>query len=212
MSWSDRGRRRSALFAAFALAGLAGCTSGPLYGSNGPMSAGAPGAPETSMNALRGRFAVADVNDRTTQIVRNALLFRLNGGTTASNPLYEVRLTAFGASGNTQIAPGGVPSASIYRLNASYSVVRLSDKVVIGRGQRSTATPYDRTSQLYAVSRAVLDARQQAGDEIAAEIELAIAADLRRPRPGAAGAALAPLLQPEDVTGRITAGSTYRTR
>ena len=84
-----------------------------------------------------------------------------------------------GAESGITIQPGGVASSSIYRLTAIYQLVRLSDQKVIGSGTHNAAVPFDKTDQLYQQERALLNARKEAGDEAAAQLELAIAKDLR---------------------------------
>ncbi|MEF2071290.1 hypothetical protein [Consotaella aegiceratis] len=174
--------RRAVLAAGFAaLVGLAGCTSGPLYGTsdNGVM---APGMAVP----LRGRIAVAPVDTRTSQIVRNRLIFLLNGGQAVVDPLYEARLSVKGAESGVSIEGGsGVPTAKIYNMTATYRLIRLSDGKQVARGIQSVMIPYDLPksggrSQRFAAERAAIDARQQAGEEAAAKVELALMAAIRR--------------------------------
>lgn len=185
MSSSDQRRRKAAgpvlLIACLGL--LAGCTAGPLYGAPDALRVAAPGGAETS---LRGRIAVAPAGDRTTQIVRNALIFQLNGGERPVNPLYQVRLAVSGVASGVSIQTGtGAPTASIYNMVASYQVVRVSDQKVVASGRRTSLTPFDQAStagipQQFAAERALLDARQQAGEDVAAKVSLAISAALRK--------------------------------
>lgn len=164
--------------AALILAAAAGCTAGPLYGDRAA-DFGAPGA--VSAAALRGRIAVAPAEDRMTQIVRNKLLFDLNGGDAVREPLYEVGLTVNGAEVGVSIESGsGVPTASIFQVTVSYQVVRLSDSKVIATGKRQANAPFDRSAQLFAAERAAYDARQKAGETAASLVELDAVARIRR--------------------------------
>ncbi|WP_102959349.1 hypothetical protein [Mangrovicella endophytica] len=180
MSSFDRGRTTAlAAFALLAAAGvLPGCTSGPLYGSN---QIAPDGSAVSGLAALRGKIAVVAADDRTSQIFRNEVLFRLNGGVPVTNPIYELRYVGTGTESTVSIEAGsGIPSASLYKITVTYQLVRLSNRTVVDKGTRFSIVPFDRTAQLFAAERAILDARQQAGEEVAAKIELAVAAALRK--------------------------------
>ncbi|KQT42899.1 hypothetical protein ASG43_15175 [Aureimonas sp. Leaf454] len=154
----------------------AGCTVQPLYrGGDASLDLKAPTI--GGLAAARGRIGVAPANDRTAQIVRNQLIFGLNGGREPVSPLlYEIRPIVRGAEQVVSIQRGtGVPSASLFRVTVSYQVVRISDSQVIASGTRFASTPFDRSEQLFAASRAVLDARETAGKEAAERVTLAVA-------------------------------------
>ncbi|SMC81608.1 hypothetical protein SAMN06297251_10930 [Fulvimarina manganoxydans] len=174
--WSD-GAARLGLILALSLsaASLAGCTAGPLYGGVAP-----DGQSAETLRDLRGRIAVSEANTRTAQIVRNPLLLRLNAGAPVSDPVYEVRLTVNGAERGISIESTGVPVSAIYVLTVNYQLVRLSDNQVVDSGMRQVPVPFDRTAQLFQSQRALLNAREQAGKEAAAQLELAIATALQR--------------------------------
>ncbi|WP_182087223.1 hypothetical protein [Aureimonas sp. ME7] len=169
---------RLALLAASALL-LAGCTSGPLYGTTHVDPA--TGARSSILTDLRGRIAVTPASTRTAQVFRNAVLYKLNGATPVSAPLYELRYTVTGTDQVASVEAGtGTPSAAIYRMSVQYQLVRTSDNKQIANGTRSAMVPYDRTNQLFAAERAVIDARDQAGEGAAERILGAIAPVLQR--------------------------------
>ena len=165
-----------------ALAGAAtvlpGCTARPLYASAGT-AIGEAGA-SAQLASLRGRIAVAEGNSRTDQLVRNALLSRLNQGARVAQPLYEVRLAISGDETGLAIEPNGQLSSSLYRLTATYTVVKLAGGQAITTGTRTETVPFDRTSQLFQAQRALLDARQQAADALAARLEIPISLALEK--------------------------------
>ncbi|MEN3794434.1 hypothetical protein [Fulvimarina sp. MAC3] len=174
---SDRFKRCGVALAVVAgLGALSACTARPLYGDLSP--SGAISSPNFA--SLRGRIAISEANTRTTQIVRNALLSRLNEGKPVSEPVYAVNLTASGVEQGITIEPGGVPTSSVYRLTVDYTLVRVSDNQTIDSGKREVITPFDRTGQLFQAQRALLNARTQAGKEAAAQLELAIAVALEK--------------------------------
>lgn len=177
MSSSDRCKRRwLAVGVVAALAAVSACTARPLHADLTPTDDVAV----QRLANLQGRIAVSEVDRRTDQIVRNELLSRLNQGTPVTDPLYAVQLDVSGLERGVQIETGGVPRSAIYQLNVRYSLVRLADNQVIDEGTRQIITPFDRTEQLFQSQRAVLDARQQAGREAAAQIEIAISSALRQ--------------------------------
>lgn len=183
MSSSDRARRMKAgTLVCLALVALSAsaCTVAPLYGKPSPeaLSAG-PSGPVLA--EMRGRISVSPANNRTTQIVRNALLFDLNGGQKPESPVYEIRNSVTGTETVVSIQAGsGVPSASTYTMTATYQIVRLSDQTVIATGSRNATAPFDRSAQLFSSSRALIDAQKRAGDLVAGQVELAAAAAIRK--------------------------------
>ena len=180
MSSFDRSLRRASAVLALAGLALAGCTSGPLYGTNG-LSPDSTLASADTRARIRGLVAIPTPVDRTTQLVRNALLTRLNGGDAASGAPYELRLVATGTQRSAVIEPvSGLPTAAIYTMTVSYQLVRLSDNRVVDAGSRSSQAPYDQSAQLFAADRAATNARAEAAQDVARKVELAVAAALRR--------------------------------
>ncbi|MEF2546883.1 hypothetical protein VQ045_06910 [Aurantimonas sp. E1-2-R+4] len=179
MSSSDPLRPRALVAVGLALAVLAlpACTARPLYASADNSGLLEPGG---ALAALRGRIAVSEANSRTDQIVRNALLSRLNQGTRVAQPLYEVRLTVTGGETGIAIESGGALSSALYRMTARYQLVRLSDNQVVDTASRTTTVPFDRTAQLYQTQRALINARQQAGEDVAAQLEIALVRALEK--------------------------------
>lgn len=160
------------------LAVLSGCTAGPLYGTTGT---DALGRPSSVLTDLRGRIRVASIDTRTEQIVRNELDFRLNGAEPTRDPVYEIRLSAGSTDQTVSVQAGtGVPTAGIFRISADYSLVRLSDGVVIASGSRFATAPYDRSDQIFASQRAVLDARETSGRDLANRILIAVTPLIQR--------------------------------
>ena len=179
---SQKGSRRLAPALHAGLVGasllIAGCTSGPLYGTHGV------GGTDIGSAAARlpyaGRIAITEADTRTDQLVRNELLFRLNRGKPVADPLYELRLSVDGKARGTIIQSQGVSRSVIYIEKAKYALVRLSDKAVVTTGERSATVPYDQTVQLYASQRALKNAREEASKQLAGQVELAVASALSR--------------------------------
>lgn len=180
MSWS---KRRPAILALAALLGLsAGCTVQPLYKGDGGASLDLKAPTLPGLAQAKGRIGISAAANRTAQIVRNRLIFALNGGLEPASPLlYEVRQNVTSGETVVSIQSGsGVPAASLYRVSVSYQVVRISDSTVIAKGSRFASTPFDRTDQLYAATRSLLDARETAGKEAAERVAVAVAVAIEK--------------------------------
>lgn len=178
MSLLDRNRLRLAgLGLALSLAAGAGCTVQPLYGTGGTTAAGAP------MSAELASVAVAPVDDRVSQELRNHLIFLLSGG--AGEPAvarYNVRLAvsvADAAAASVQVGRDEEPTASLVTVAAAY-VLTDADGNQIGSGSRSAQAPYDVSRQQFAALRASRDAQNRAAREAAELVRLAIAKDISR--------------------------------
>jgi len=161
------------------LALIAGCTAGPLYGTTHVDAV--TGSRSSGLTELRGRIGVSQAPTRTAQVFRNAMLYKLNGATPVTAPVYELRYTISASDQVSSVETGtGVPSASLYRMTVEFQLVRLSDGLVVTRGQRFAMVPYDRSNQLFAAERAVIDARDQAGAAVAERVLAAVAPILQR--------------------------------
>jgi LPS-assembly lipoprotein len=156
---------------------LAGCTVQPLHGSSG---AGAPG---NAMSAKLASVAVAPVNDRVSQEVRNHLIFLLSGGAgTPSTPQYNARLSisvSDASAVSIQRGRDDEPTASLVTVRATYALTDSRGETV-GQGMRSAQAPYDVSTQQFAALRARRDAQNRAAREAAELVRLAIAQDLSR--------------------------------
>jgi len=168
--------RRLALAAAFAIAatsGLSACVYQPLYGANSY-------APE-SVNGALSAIRVADVETRTGQQVRNHLIFLIQGGREAPQPVYELRIRV-GDSNRKFAATRDVrdSTAGSVTVTVSYDLIELATMNRIAGGSRIASASYDRTGQSFANQRAVLDAENRAAREVAEQVRFAIASDLTR--------------------------------
>ncbi|MEF2552151.1 hypothetical protein VQ042_12375 [Aurantimonas sp. A2-1-M11] len=179
MSLFDAGRPRALAALCFLAGGLAlsGCIGRPLYAGGLTTDIVAPNG---QLVSLRGRIAVSEAGTRTVQIIRNALLFRLNQGKRVSEPLYAVSLTGSGSEIGIAVEPGGQAATSLYHMTATFVLTRVSDGTVLATGTRTETVPFDRTGQLYQSQRAVIDAREQAAEAVAAQLELEIARALTK--------------------------------
>ena len=174
MSSSDRARQLRSLgrMSLIALAGalaLAACTVRPLYG---PAPSGAAGT--TTVAALAG-IAVDPVTTRVAQQVRNRLIFSFAGGREPSTPAYHLRLSVSSAEGALGITP--VESAPTYSITVSvtYELTVAGTGAIVLRGTSRGTASFDRVNQVYANTRAKLDAENRAATLAADDIQIRMA-------------------------------------
>jgi LPS-assembly lipoprotein len=170
MSSSDFGRSPSTPIRAFlaAVAGalvLAACTVQPLYG---------PSPTGTAVSTALARIVIDPVDNRVGQELRNKLIFDLAGSTTA--PVYRMKLTVSSAESALGVTP--VESAPAYSLtvSATYAVTSISTGEIVLRGTARGTASFDRVSQIYANTRARLDAENRAAALAADDIRVRLAA------------------------------------
>lgn len=165
---------------------IAGCTVQPLYkGSNND------GSPKLNANSLvRAKLSsieINEVNDRTSQIVRNRLIYLFNGGAGQSAaPQYSLSLKV-----NTQILSAvqvnigdrtertGRASAGSAHVTGIYTIRDLEGKVIAQRS-RFVSSSFDRPRQEYANLSAEQDAKERAANELAEQLYLSIAQDMAK--------------------------------
>lgn len=170
--------------AALCLAGIiaTGCQFQPLYAS-------APQGVQGSMASALSQISVSEVDTRSAQLVRNHLVFLLNGGSTPFEATHDVRLRVSkinktlasrvrtnNPNGSNQIGN----TAGSVQINASYEIYDNTRNEIVARGSRSASAAYDQTSQSFASERAEIDAEARAATAAAEQLRLAIAGDLSR--------------------------------
>lgn len=146
---------------------LAGCQVTPLYST----------ATSTSLPAIE----ISDAGDRLEQVVRNQLVF-LNGGAGsqgASDYKLELNVTR-SASGVLDSGTDNNFSAGRMVANGTYKLTKFSDGTVILDGKRSSTALYDLPDQEFSKIRALRDAEDRAGRELAELIYADLAIALRK--------------------------------
>jgi len=171
MSLSDLTRRtgragRAAMLAVAAAFALSACTVQPLYG---PTPTG-----EAVTTAL-DRIAIDQVDTRVAQEVRNRLIFELGGGQRES-AAYRMKLTVTVSESPLGVTP--VESAPTYSItvSATYEIRSVANDEIVLRGTSRGLASFDRISQVYANTRAKLDAENRAAAEAATDIRIRLAA------------------------------------
>jgi LPS-assembly lipoprotein len=151
---------------------LGGCSGGfhPLYGSaliNG-----------SAVNERLAAVDVAPIPGRVGQRIRNELIFQTTGGGTPETPKYRLDIAVRESVTSMLVAVDGNAGSQIYGIDASYSLVRLSDKKVIATGSSYGRASFDRVSSIFANVEARQDAENRAAETVGEELRTRLLAVL----------------------------------
>ncbi|GAB5509690.1 MAG: LPS assembly lipoprotein LptE [Hyphomicrobiales bacterium] len=147
---------------------LSGCQVSPLYGDRA-----GPGGTSATANILAS-ISVDPPSDRTTQLVRNELLFGLDSGT--QNAQYRLALHASQGETGLGITRTGSTSARSVRVTATYQLFELGDDEILATNTVFATASYDAVEQRFSNQRAAIDAEARAAREVAATIQAQLAA------------------------------------
>lgn len=125
---------------------------------------------------------VAPIPGRVGQRLRNELIFQATGGGNAAiNPNYRLEIVLTESITATLVQIDGNSSGSIYNLNASFRLVRLSDKSIALQGESFGRSAFQRFDSVYANVRARREAEDRAAHTIADDMKARLAAFLSNP-------------------------------
>ncbi len=147
---------------------LAGCTVQPLYG---------PGPSGQAVTSALNSVFVEPVDTRVAQEIRNRLLFTLYGGGSGqpSGALYRMRLTVTTDENALGVTPVQTSPAYAVTVAATYEVTSAATGEIVLRATSRKSASYDRVNQVFANTRAKLDAETRAAVLVADDIQLALA-------------------------------------
>ena len=159
-------KKRLALIAGIAVLPLilSACQVKPLYG--------------TSSSAKTAKISISDADDRLEQVTRNQLVF-LNNGAGEAEYYLDLNVTS-SASGVLDSGTDNNFSAGRMTAKGTYKLTRISDGELIKSARRSTTALYDLPNQEFSKIRALQDAENRAGRELAEAIYADIAAAIAR--------------------------------
>jgi len=174
MSSSDRGsganRRfgvRGAVLFGLALA-LGACSVQPLYGPSSFVEASA-----VQSNLVR--ISVGEVTDRVSQQVRNNVIFGMTGGKAISDPLYHMTLTVTAREVGVGVTVTEASPVYSEIVQATFTVKRIGTEEVLITGSASANASWNYVNQIYANTRAKLDAENRAAEQVAQQIVTRVA-------------------------------------
>ena len=157
---------------------VAGCADGssgfrPLYGS-----AGVGGA---DVQQKLAAVDIAPIPGRVGQRIRNELIFQSTGGGNPLPPEYRLDIAVRETVSSTLVQIDGNATGQVYNLDASYKLVRISDKKLIAEGKSYSRAGFQRLTSIFANVRAREDAENRAAKTVGEELRTRILAHLSQP-------------------------------
>ncbi len=172
--------RVSGLLALVCFASLAfvpGCADGtgfqPLYAT----SATGGGNVSEKLAALD----IAPIPGRVGQRIRNELIYQATGGGAPLPPEYRLEIAIRESVTSTLVKIDGNASGQVYNLDAAYTLIRISDKSVVAKGQSHGRASYERMTSIFANVRAKENAEDRAAKTVGEELRTRLMAHLARP-------------------------------
>ncbi|MEZ5855682.1 MAG: LPS assembly lipoprotein LptE [Hyphomicrobiaceae bacterium] len=154
---------------------IGGCADGsgfrPLYG---PTGSGA------SMQSALASVEIAAIPSRVGQRIRNELIFQNTGGGDAAPREYRLQIGIKESLNSSLVKGTGEALSQVYNLEAIFTLVRISDKKVMLKGNSYARAEFERFHQIYSNVRAKEDAENRAANQIADDIRTRIAIALSR--------------------------------
>ncbi len=195
MSWSDGqslvatehrplvGRRAARSIArSFVIAGaialstvgiLGGCADGQGFRPlNGNLGAGSGSGVKFS------QVDIAPVPGRLGQRLRNELIFDTTGGGEKQTPAYRLEIAVRENVTSTLVKTDGDALSQIYSADATFNLIRVSDKTVVMKGVSFGRAGFERNPSIYSNVRAQDDAQNRAAKTIALDLRSRISAFL----------------------------------
>ncbi|HVJ76526.1 MAG TPA: hypothetical protein VM620_01745 [Hyphomicrobium sp.] len=150
-----------------ALCILGGCGDGstgfrPLYGS----AAFGGAATQEKLAAVD----VAPIPGRVGQRIRNELIFQTTGGGKPAEPRFRLDIAIRESVVSTLVTTDGNAGGQIFSIEASYNLIRLSDKSVVASGKSFGRASFDRVTSIFANVEARRDAENRAAASVAEEM------------------------------------------
>ncbi|MEM6383305.1 MAG: LPS assembly lipoprotein LptE [Pseudomonadota bacterium] len=143
---------------------LAGCQVRPLYDRQATL-----GAPE--IPTALAQIAIDPPADRTTQLVRNELVFGLGIGGETLDPVYRLALRAESVVRSLAVQGTGTAIARSVAVTAEYQLIPLGERDVLATNAVTATASFDVAEQRFSNQRAERDAVERAAREVAQIIQ-----------------------------------------
>lgn len=131
-----------------------------------------------SVNEKLAQLDIAPIPGRVGQRLRNELIYQSTGGGLAQEPVYRLEIVIRESLTPTLVQQDGNSSGSVYNLNTTFRLVRLSDKSVALQGQSTGRVAFQRFDSVFANVRAREDAEDRAAKTVGDELKGRLAAYL----------------------------------
>lgn len=130
------------------------------------------------VNEKLAQLDIAPIPGRVGQRLRNELIYQSTGGGLAQEPVYCLEIVIRESLTPTLVQQDGNSSGSVYNLNTTFRLVRLSDKSVALQGQSTGRVAFQRFDSVFANVRAREDAEDRAAKTVGDELKGRLAAYL----------------------------------
>ena len=150
---------------------ISACQFQPLYGS---------GSGRGSLNEVMKSITIAPVPGRVGQRIRNELIYNTTGGGHANTPRYRLQIAIRESITSILVERTGDAEGQLYNLDANFKLYRISDDEVVFEGQSTSRAAYDKFEQIFANTRARVDAENRVARTVSDGIKTRIAAFLSR--------------------------------
>ncbi len=166
-----KGVRGAMLLALSVATMLGGCGGGfqPLYGAAG-IGAGA--------DQRLAQVVTSTIPGRVGQRIRNEMIFQTTGGGEPVKPLYVLDIAIRESVTSTLVRIDGDARSQIYNLDASFRLIRISDKAVVLTGTSYGRAGFERNSSIFSNVRARDDAENRAASTVGQDLKSRLAAFL----------------------------------
>lgn len=124
---------------------------------------------------------VAPIPGRVGQRIRNELIYQATGGGAPLPQEYRLEIAIRESVTATLVKIDGNASGQVYNLDASYRLVRISDKSVVAEGKSYGRAGFERVTSIFANVKAREDAENRAAKTIGEELRTRLMAHLSRP-------------------------------
>ena len=145
----------------------------PLYGSIGTDGVAA----DQKLAAIE----FAPIPGRVGQRIRNELIFQSTGGGLPLPPEYRLDVAVRESVASTLVKIDGNAQGQVYNLDASFQLIRISDKTVVAKGVSYGRAGYERMTSIFSNVRAREDAENRAAKTVGEELRSRLLAYLSRP-------------------------------
>lgn len=175
--WLSRRHVRGGLIvSALAVAAVLGaCADGsagfrPLYGASAVGGA--------NVSEKLAAVDVAPIPGRVGQRLRNEFIFEATGGGSPLPPEYRLEVAIRESVSSTLVKLDGNARGQVYNLDATFRLVRVTDKSVVLEGKSFGRAGFERVSSIFANVRAREDAENRAAKTVGEEMRTRLLAFL----------------------------------
>jgi len=124
---------------------------------------------------------IAPIPGRVGQQLRNEFIFQANGGGAPLPPDYRLEIAIRESVSSTLVEIDGNARGQTYRLDASFRLIRLTDKAVVMEGRSYGRANFERVDSVFANVRAREDAENRAARTVGEELRTRLLAYLAQP-------------------------------